>query len=530
MFLSNPKCRIYAARGVSQTPSILLKMRGGEKIMKYTIKDIKDFGAIDAENDVDLLMNFYKTDIIGQIEKGEKTIVIGRKGTGKSAIYTYICNEYKKESVKLVLNDYPWQLHDKFRNEVVSERECYVNSWMFLLYIEIAKKIVIDDESIWSSSEKREIKRLKRWLKRNWGSIDFDYKENLNPKESKTTFSFMPQIMGNGLGGIAKEISDNSSIGQSLSVYNQKLEKILSRLLGTYNKKIYLAFDQLDLAYSSDDKGYNNKLIGLLLATYQFYKKFVNVRVVLFLRSDIFNNITFQDKNKIKDNLVVFLDWDAGKEEGNLSLKQFIAIRIKNALKLSSDDFNSCWNAIFDNSKIGRNQFKWNHIAERTFLRPRDIIKFLNLAIDQANKRIECNPDSECLIINEDINGIKEKYSTYLFEELKDEISGKYTDYERYLEILREIHVLTFTKLDFQSKYDIINKRYPLKESCDTVLERLYEFSIIGFYKPGGGGYGGSEYRFQYTSDYQRFNQNASKYKVHLGYKEYLELIEQRNK
>ena len=498
--------------------------------MKYTIKDIKDFGAIDAENDVDLLKNFYKTDVIDQIEKGEKTIVIGRKGTGKSAIYTYMCNEHKKESVKLVLNDYPWQLHDKFRNEVVSERECYVNSWIFLIYIEIAKKMISDEESIWSSSERREIRRLKRWLKRNWGSIDFDYKENLNPKESKTTLNLSPQIMGNGLGGIAKEISRNNNIGQSLSVYNQKLEKILSRLLGTYCNKIYLAFDQLDLAYSSDDKGYINKLIGLLLATYQFYKKFQNVRVVLFLRSDIFNNITFQDKNKIKDNLVVFLDWDAGKEEGSMSLKKFIAIRIKNALGLNNENFDFCWDSIFDNSKIGRNQYKWNYIAERTFLRPRDVIKFLNLAIEQAHKRIESNPESVYLIINEDINGIREKYSTYLLDELKDEISGKYTDYERYLEILREIHILTFTKTDFQSKYDVVKKRYTMKESCETILERLYEFSIIGFYKPGGGGYGGSEYRFRYTSDYQSFNQNASKYKVHLGYKEYLELIEKRNK
>lgn len=498
--------------------------------MKYTIKDVKDFGAIDAENDVDLLKNFYKTDVISQIEKGEKTIVIGRKGTGKSAIYTYICDEHKKESVKLVLNDYPWQLHDKFRNEVVSERECYVNSWMFLIYIEIAKKIISDEESIWNSSERKEIRRLKGWLKRNWGSIDFDYKENLNPKESKTTLNFSPQVMGNGLGGIAKEISRNSNVGQSLSVYNQKLEKILSRLLGTYSKKIYLAFDQLDLAYSSDDKGYINKLIGLLLATYQFYKKFQNIRVVLFLRSDIFNNITFQDKNKIKDNLVVFLDWDADKEEGSLSLKKFIAIRIKNALGLNNEDFDFCWNSIFDNSKIGRNQYKWNYIIERTFLRPRDIIKFLNLAIEQANKRIECTSDSVCLIKNEDINGIREKYSKYLLDELKDEISGKYADYERYLEILREIHVLTFTKTDFQSKYDIISKRYTMKESCEMILERLYEFSIIGFYKPGGGGYGGSEYRFRYTSDYQRFNQNASKYKVHLGYKEFLELIEKRNR
>jgi len=39
--------------------------------MKYTIKDIKDFGAIDAENDVDLLKNFYKTDDMAYGEKTE---------------------------------------------------------------------------------------------------------------------------------------------------------------------------------------------------------------------------------------------------------------------------------------------------------------------------------------------------------------------------------------------------------------------------------------------------------------------------
>ena len=60
----------------------------------------------------------------------------------------------------------------------------------------------------------------------------------------------------------------------------------------------------------------------------------------------------------------------------------------------------------------------------------------------------------------------------------------------------------------------------------DIILERLYEFSIIGFYKTGGGGYGGSEYRFQYKSDYQAFNPQATKFKVHNGFKEYLELIE----
>lgn len=497
--------------------------------MNNTIQQIESFGAIDAENDKNLLLNFYKSDIISKLIDGDKSIVIGRKGTGKSAIYTYICDEYDKEATKLVFKDYPWQLHDKFKNEMVSDRERYVNSWEFLFYIEIAKRILTDDENIWSNSEKKELKKLRKWVSRNWGSIDFDYKENLNPQGSKLLFTFSPQVLGNGLGSIAKEVANSDNVGQSLVAYNRKLERILSKLLEQYNKNIYLAFDQLDLAYSNDDQTYLEKLIGLLLATYNFYKKFKNVKIIVFLRSDIFTNISFQDKNKIKDNLVEFLDWDSEQEVG-LSLKCLITKRIKNALSLEMEDFDNCWQSVFDMAKIGKNQFKWNYIVERTFLRPRDIIKFLNLSVEQANKRIANSPESEKTIKNEDINGIKENYSIYLYEELKDEISGKYPEYEKYLEVLREIHFLSFDKNDFDEKYEKIKKRYHLSETSEMVMERLYEFSIIGFYKPGGGGYGGSEYRFQYTSEHQKFNANASKYKVHLGFKEYLELIENRSR
>lgn len=109
--------------------------------MGKTIQDVETFGAIDAENDVKLLENFYKSGLIDELIQGKKSIVIGRKGTGKSAIYTYICDELKNEAVKLVFKDYPWQLHDKFKNDLVAERERYANSWEFLLYIEIAKKL-----------------------------------------------------------------------------------------------------------------------------------------------------------------------------------------------------------------------------------------------------------------------------------------------------------------------------------------------------------------------------------------------------
>lgn len=329
------------------------------------------------------------------------------------------------------------------------------------------------------------------------------------------------------MGSIAKEVASCENVGQSLVQYNKKLDEILSRLLKSYNSDIILAFDQLDLAYSIEDNKYIEKLIGLLLTTYSFHYKYKNVKVIVFLRSDIFANIAFQDKNKITDNLVEFLDWDSEKESG-LSLKKLVTKRIKNALELNGEIFDECWNAVFDTNKIGKNQFKWNYIIDRTFLRPRDIIKFMNLSINQAQKRLENNPKGDLRVINEDINAIRDDYSTYLYGELQDEISGKYPDYEKYLEILREIHVLAFTKEEFDDKFNEMKKRYNFIETSNIVMERLYEFSIIGFYKPGGGGYGGSEYRFQYTSEHQKFNPNASKFKVHLGFKEYLELIENR--
>ncbi len=351
------------------------------------LNSINDFGAIDAENDIRLIEYFYHTQIIDELFGYKKSIIIGRKGSGKTAIYKFIKSEKKHNFSALLFKDYPWKLHDQYKNTIVSARESYV----------------------------------------------------------------------------------------------------------------YYSF-------------------------FQNYRD--NIRVFVFLRSDIFNILDFQDKNKIKENMVEFLDWESESTTSKLSLKSLISNRIKSNINSSSDNFERNWNEVFESNNIGKNQFKWNFIIERTFVRPRDVIKFLNLALEQSKARLQANPDTIDKITNEDMHTVRSKYSTYLFEELKDEISSKYPDYHKYLEILRNIHKASFTRDDFLSSYVNIRDSMGVVENSDVVLERLYEFSIIGFYKPGGGGYGGSEYRFQYKSDFQPFNPQAINFKVHSGFKEYLELIE----
>lgn len=224
--------------------------------------------------------------------------------------------------------------------------------------------------------------------------------------------------------------------------------------------------------------------------------------------------------------MVEFLDWESDSDISKLSLKNMVAMRIRSSTGENSKDFYTNWNSVFEPGTISKNQLKWNFMIDRTFLRPRDIIKFMNLSLEQAKLRLKSNPDGVKYITNIDIHNIRSDYSTYLFEELKDEISGKYLEYDVYLEILRDIHKMTFTKDMFEDSFKKVQTRFNIKENYETIMERLYEFSIIGFYKPGGGGYGGSCYRYQYTSEYLPFNPIAQKYQVHAGFKEYLELIE----
>lgn len=491
------------------------------------LNSINDFGAIDAENDKRLIEYFYRTQIIDELFGYQKSIIIGRKGSGKTAIYKFMQSEKSDNFSALLFKDYPWRLHDKYKNTIVSARESFVNSWTFYFYIEIFKRIIILKSHITNKSTLKEVNKLEKWLKRNWGSSEFDHKEVMLPRKKKYIFTFSPQILGNALGSVSRDFEENENISATLSEYNKKFNLILRELIKDLPKEIILAFDELDLAYDPDDINYKDRLIGLLLTAYSFFQNYRdNLRVFVFLRSDIFNILDFQDKNKIKDNMVEFLDWDSESTTSKLSLKSLISNRIKTNINSLSDNFERNWNEVFESNNIGKNQFKWNFIIERTFIRPRDVIKFLNLALEQAKARLQANPDTIDKITNEDIHTVRSKYSTYLFEELKDEISTKYPDYHKYLEILRNIHKVTFTRDDFLSSYVNIKDRMGIAENSDVVLDRLYEFSIIGFYKPGGGGFGGSEYRFQYKSDFQTFNPQASNFKVHSGFKEYLELIE----
>ena len=144
-------------------------------------------------------------------------------------------------------------------------------------------------------------------------------------------------------------------------------------------------------------------------------------------------------------------------------------------------------------------QSKYDHIRDRTYLRPRDFIKFANCALDKYKERNgrDSGADDPSRIDNVDVHNARIEFSEYLIREIDDEVHTHMPNYEDQLNVLRALGKWQFDSTEFEASY---KARQDLTggSPANDILEKLYDFSFIGFYRAGGRGFGGSEYMFKY--------------------------------
>lgn len=269
-----------------------------------------------------------------------------------------------------------------------------------------------------------------------------------------------------------------------------------------------------------------SRLIGLLLACRDINiaareaKK--QLLVSVFLRDDIYDTLQFEDKNKLTENSVSTIEWDTPRTDK--SLKQLMEKRFQlvlgdeNTAKIS-------WAEVFDEEQeMPGRQSKYQHILDRTYLRPRDMIKFVNAVLSRYKQRVREKDEARVSSFNNsDIHNARIEYSEYLGAELDDEVHKHLPEYKKYLDLLRSIGGWQFDSGLFEvvakKRPDLIHGQPPV-----SVLEELYDYSIVGFYRAGGRGYGGSEYVFRYKEPRTKFDSTALRFRVHPGLIEVLGL------
>jgi hypothetical protein len=226
--------------------------------------------------------------------------------------------------------------------------------------------------------------------------------------------------------------------------------------------------------------------------------------------------LRFEDKNKLTENHMTRIEWDT--RDSAHTLKSLMERRIASLFDVPEQ---GAWDRVFDEAQEMRGrQSKYQHIIDRTFLRPRDMIKYCNESLAAYKSR----DDAGQLIDNKDVAAARGPYSEYLLSELEDEIFKHVPHYEQYMELLKTLDALDFDVSDFARVCETRSNIVPHGKAPVAILRELFEFSVIGFYQAGGQGYGGSGYVWKYMNPRAQFNEAATRFKVHPGFREVLGL------
>jgi hypothetical protein len=475
-----------------------------------SLRDIDTFGDVAAEDDA-VLDYFLSTNAVDRIEKNEAFLVLGRKGAGKTAIVRYFTEGGKKTLSKaLNLRGYPWNVHEQRIDRGASDIEAYVSSWRYLIAIEIASLVLAQQPTKPFDA----VTDLQTFLKENYGGTSPALSDILRPQRLKISkLSLQPSVMGTQLGGI-ELLRENKDFNFGLEL-NALSKSIIDNAVGVarFNNmgRLILHFDELDQGLSELDGSRKKMLIGLILAAREVRRESDGmVNPVVYLRTDLWDDFQFSDKNKISQTDTLHLEWS------DQTLLDLIERRLRAKFGREVK-----WSDIAEADLMRGSQPKWNHILARTFLRPRDVIKFLNVALSEAKGR----DASPLRFTNEDIVNSREEYSAYLKKELDDEILPHWNYWEEALQACSGISTITFDRVEFEAEYA---KRRSKENEVETdgALSRLYRFSVIGYGRRSG--YGGSSWAFQYTDPQAGWANAAAQFKVHLGLKEYAKLREKR--
>ncbi len=483
------------------------------------LSEIKDFGGIDADADELLRECFQDHPAYMAAKAHERFLVLGRKGSGKTAIFKRLITEREPNvfSFGHTFDDYPWAYHDLQAQGGIPEERRYIHSWRYLINIGLAKLLLnVDQSQPWDESAIEALGDLEDFVVDSYGSRDPDLTQLFQPQK-KLRFKGSLKL------SIAS-IEGETVLVKELPLHIQEVNRSVQQsVLTSLNPEhdYYVCFDQLDLGFTTDDPRYAHRLIGLILAASDLWKAARDAgkrfSVVVFLRDDIYELLHFEDKNKITENNMVKVEWNQGGDD--LTLKGLMERRFG---QVSGSEGNVPWDDLFDETKeMPGRQTKYAHICDRTFLRPRDMIKYCNEVL-VAYKGASNDGQPEPKFDNATVIAARPTYSAYLLRELDDEIAKHIPEYKEYLEVLKRVGSVHFSPARFEEEW---SKRASLKEmSSGKALEELFEFSVIGYLKSGGGG-GGSKYVWRYLDAGAKFDPAAETFRVHAGFKESLDLV-----
>jgi hypothetical protein len=432
-----------------------------------------DLGDVAAENEIGGLREYFVvTGQATQAKQGHARLVVGRKGSGKTAVFYDVRNSIGRGHDRLVLDLKPeGHQFTKLRELVLDgmpsglQEHTMVAFWNYILLAELARKALDQDARIASQDPVRfePYERLREVYLQHDPGGDVDFSQRLLMQVERLS----RQLEGHSLEEIGARLTE--------VIYRGDI-KALSEAVCEYfrtKSQVWLLVDNLDKGWPVKGTSSIDILIvrSLLDATrklqHQLEANDVEFDCLVFLRSDIYEHLREETPDKGKDT-AIRLDW-----EDSEVFKEIVRLRLTTSTDLQGE-FRDIWSQICTPLVDGQDSF--SYILDRTLMRPRDMLQFLREAIHTAINR------GNLLIEEDDLKQAERGYSEDLLLTTSFEIGDTHPGFADVLYAFDGAPVS-------MSKDDLIDRLAHLGSidvgTCEQVMELLIWFGFLGVRTPG---------------------------------------------
>ena len=472
-------------------------------------------GAPAAERDELLLDNFVKSEIYDSVARGKVCILIGNRGSGKSAIFRMFARQEEKSGsavVEISPDEYSYELLGSvLRKEIEgswAKQGSYAASWKYVLYVTAMKEAIARH----SNKNLGSHRKVNDFLRKSFKGQQHNIIDHL--------ISYMKRFETIKLGPAEVSISANPLKRlyelEEVKDLLESLKDLLSHI------KIIIIVDELDRGWdgSEDAKQF---VAGLFQAAIHVNRLTPHLRILISLRREIYDNIPeiYDDAQKVRD-LVRYIEWE---ENG---LKELVARRIHTALEIKHKFCeNVAWTSAFVDTLSYRKTNSFKYIVDRSLHRPREIIQFCNECFLKAGDSGRIDYDI--------ITKAETTYSADRFNDVCSEHKFQYPGMRSVFEQFRgELYNMTREVLENKCAEIILNDS---SKETSQWLPSLDEKGLIrilwsiGFVKAKtvGGQKGVERSGSRYVGSYQVSNLNIDDIKefhVHPMFRSYLGMKE----
>jgi hypothetical protein len=436
------------------------------------------FGASAAENELRDLSSYYlDTDQFQRALRGEVRLVVGRKGSGKTAVFAQVRDRVRQERQNIVVDLRPdgYQLL-KFKEMVLqflgagALEHTVTAFWEYLLLLEICYKILEKDRI----PHTRDLRLLEpyRSLAALYDSDEYvsegDFSERLSnllqhiTDDYQSTFGDQP----------------NRTLGQqeiTVLLYKHDVNKLREQVVDYLKLKrgLFLLFDNLDKGWPTHGLTPTDVAIlrALLEATRklerQLQRREVHCSTLAFLRNDVYELLVSETPDRGKEGRAA-LDWS----DPDL-LRELLRRRL-----LSSDmadrPFEELWHRLCVSHVRGEESSQF--LMDRCLMRPRALIDLVNhcrgFAVNLGHPRIEV----------EDIQKGVQAFSSDLVVEIGYEIRDVFPEAENVLySFIGEAQTLPATML-----VSLLEGAGMPSERVAAIVDVLLWYGVLGVRKVDG--------------------------------------------